>query len=233
MNQNYPNLEYLILDGGSTDSTLEILAKYQDKLTLISEKDNGQVDAINKGIKLSKGEIIAYLNSDDIYYPGTLNYIGNYFSSRSDVMAVTGRCKRIDKDDVEIDKFITLYKNFWLNYLNDKTIYLQQFISQPSTFWRRDIVDEIGYFDPQYKYAMDYDYWIRISKKYKIHFINQYLAGFRVHNQSITGQTNNKHLDEAAFITKQYSKPTYYFIHNFLNKFSSVMVKIIRQRKPV
>lgn len=185
LSQNYPNLEYIIIDGGSTDGTLEILNSFSDKLIWISEKDKGQSDAINKGLKMTTGEIVGYLNSDDYLEDGTLFKVGDYFSTHKDIYWVTGRCKTVDQEGKEVRKLITLYKNLFLKYLRHRNVfYIVQFISQPSTFWQRSILGKIGLFDTKLSYDMDYDYWLRIWQKYRLYFIDDYLSSYRVHQKS-------------------------------------------------
>jgi len=231
LSQEYPNLEYIILDGGSTDDTLHIVAKYEEKLTFISQKDNGQVDAINKGLKMCTGDIVRYLNSDDIYLPGALKRIGAHFSQYPSSMAVTGKCKRIDEAGNEINKGVSLYKNTWLHFLGFNSLLIQNYISQPATFWKRELLTNIGYFDPQYHYAMDYDYWLRILKEHKMHFINFELAAFRVHKNSITGKTSYKHLEEDLSIAKIYAPQHIFCLHAILNKLAIFVFRRFYKRQ--
>ena len=230
LTQDYPTLEYFILDGCSTDDTRHIVEKYQDRLTFISEKDNGQVDAINKGLRMCSGDVVAYLNSDDYYLPGSLRRIGEYFAQYPDAMAVTGKCKRVDENGREINRFITGYKNLWLYTLGCRPLLTQNYISQPSTFWRRELLSTVGYFNPAYHYAMDYEYWLRIIQKSKIYFINKYLAAFRIHNASITGQTSHKHLEEETRIARLFAPKLIYFLHAMLNQLSAWMFRNVYKR---
>jgi glycosyltransferase involved in cell wall biosynthesis len=121
--QNYPDIEYIVMDGGSTDGTVKILKKYSDQIIWKSEKDNGQSDAINKGLKIATGEIVAYLNSDDTYEPGTLKKVADFFQKNPEKKWVYGKCKIINKKDQEIRKWITAYKNLLLkNYSYSKLL---------------------------------------------------------------------------------------------------------------
>lgn len=185
LSQNYPNLEYIVIDGGSTDHTVDILKSYGNKLIWISEKDKGQSDAINKGLKMATGEVISYLNSDDYLQPGVLTKIGAFFAGNTQAFWVTGKCYTVDDKGREARKLITLYKNIFLKYLRNRNIfYIVQFISQPSTFWRRSVLDKIGLFDTGLSYDMDYDYWLRIWQKYRLYFLDDYLSSYRVHRAS-------------------------------------------------
>lgn len=217
LSQEYENLEYIIVDGLSTDETLSILEKYSDKVTWISEKDSGQTNAINKGIRTATGEIIGYLNSDDILLPNTLKVVAQAFQENPAVMWVTGKSLIIDEDGKNIRKLITIYKNLYLRMHNFKSLLLVDYISQPATFWKKEIVSEVGYLDESLEYVMDYEYWLRIYQKYRPVFVNEYLAGFRVHHASKTtgGSHTRKYIDEEKKIITQYSNSKIWL---FLNK---------------
>lgn len=189
LGQGYPDLEYIIVDGGSTDGTIDILRKYEGRLTWVSEKDKGQADAINKGIARSTGDIIAYLNSDDIYEPGTLGRVAEHFSTHPGTMWLTGQCHIIDEQDREIRYPITAYKNFLLRHFRYSLLLVTNPVSQPATFWKRAVVKEFGHFDENEHLVMDYDYWLRIGKKYPLAVLHGYLAGFRVYAASKTSSS--------------------------------------------
>lgn len=185
LSQNYPNLEYIIMDGVSVDNTLSILKKYKKKLIYFSDKDKGQSDAINKGIKISTGEIICYLNSDDYLHPNSLKKVANYFLNNKEICWLTGKCLIVDENGIEVRKIITIYKNLFLKFLRFKGIFtVIQFISQPATFWRKDVIKNVGLFDINLNYDMDYDYWLRIWQKYPLYFLDDYLASYRVHGNA-------------------------------------------------
>lgn len=179
LNQNYPNLEYIIIDGGSTDGSVEIIKKYEKQLSYWeSEKDTGQSNAINKGFKKATGEIVAWLNSDDLYFPYTLNMVAKSHSENPRIDLIYG--------DVE-----NFYPNGSSNLFIHKPFDLIDFLSrvsihQPAVFWKRKILDEIGYLDESLHYLMDYDLWMRIFLNYKTLHISQPLAQFRVHSDSKT-----------------------------------------------
>jgi len=189
LDQGYPDLEYIIMDGGSTDGTFDILKKYEGRLKWFSEKDKGQADAINKGLQMATGSIIAYLNSDDIYEPGTLLKVAEYFAAHPEMQWLTGKCRIIDEHDREVRKPITAYKNFLLRHFSYSLLLVTNPVSQPATFWRREVIDEIGSFDIHEHYVMDYDYWLRIGKKHPLAILEDYLAGFRVYATSKTSST--------------------------------------------
>ncbi len=205
LQQEYPNLELIIIDGGSSDGTIEILKKYDRQLKWISEKDEGQSDAINKGIKMSSGDIIAYLNTDDTYEAGTLKLVSDLFVSNPSVMWLTGKCRIIDEDDNEVRKLITKYKDFYLDHYNYNMLLVTNFISQPATFWRKAVIDEYDLFDVSEHLVMDYDFCLRIGKKYNPGIIDRYIANFRVHKTSKTSSAHFETLKQEYETGKKYS----------------------------
>lgn len=206
LGQDYPAIEYIIIDGGSTDGTLEILKKYDRQIKWISEKDKGQSDALNKGIKMSTGEIIGYLNADDTYEIGALRRIADVFVSNPSIMWLTGRCRIVDENDKEIRRMITRYKNFLLDHYSFHVLLVTNPISQPATFWRRKIIEECGYFDVNEHLAMDYEFWLRIGKKYLPMILDDYLARFRVYRTSKTSRARFQTLKQELRISRKYSQ---------------------------
>ena len=177
--QDYKNIEYLIIDGGSSDNTVDIIKRYNSKLKWISEKDEGQADAINKGIKMSKGEIIYWLNSDDTLLPGVITNVIECFLRNPTTALVYGKSFFIDSNgktigNVPFEPFI--YETFAvINY-----------IPQPSAFFKREVYNVLNGFDTSMHYAFDYDLWIRIAQKFDVTFIPEYLSCYRLHKTSKT-----------------------------------------------
>ncbi len=174
-NQTYPRIEHIVIDGGSKDGTLEILKKYSDSLIWISEPDKGQSDAINKGWRMSKGEILAYLNSDDTYMPWAVETAVKFFVENPDVGMVYGKCKIINESsevvgEIEGNQFD----------LREALLHVRHGIPQPAVFLRRAVIDNVGYLDTNLHFSMDLDLWIRISLRFKMTYIPTLLANFRV-----------------------------------------------------
>jgi len=215
LTQDYPNIEYIIVDGGSTDGTDKVIKKFRKKITYIREKDNGQTNAINKGIKIASGEIVAYINSDDYYEPHVFGKVMQLFISHPKVMWVTGKCKIVNEKNREVRKMVTNYKNLFLRHLRCKTsLEVVQFISQPATFWRRQVHREIGFFDESLHFAMDYDLWLRLYKAYDLYFLDECLANFRVHSHSKTAKDPKSQLMEELEVAKRYtSSPIVSYLH--------------------
>ena len=181
VNQDYPRIEYIIMDGGSTDETLDILRKYTGLLTWYSEKDKGQSDAINKGLRLAKGEILAYLNSDDTYLPGAFTRAVRYLTAENpDSHFVYGEGYHITAEGTIIERYPT--EPFDIRRLAETC-----FICQPTTFWKRDVMETIGFFNENLHYALDYEYWIRIAKQYgTLGYLSEYLANSRLYQETKT-----------------------------------------------
>ncbi|HEY3312576.1 MAG TPA: glycosyltransferase family 2 protein [Anaerolineales bacterium] len=203
LGQGYPNMEYIIIDGGSTDGTVEILKKYHDLVKWISEKDKGQSDAINKGLKIASGDILAFLNSDDIYESGALEKVGKFFAEHPQAKWVTGKCYIIDRLGRRIRPLITFYKNIWLYLHVSRALFVLNYISQPATFWRKEITKQIGYFNESLFYTLDYEYWLNMEKVSKLYFLNSYLASFRCYADSKSGSTTCAQFEEQLRVARR------------------------------
>lgn len=204
LGQGYPDLEYLVMDGGSTDQTVEILKKYGDQFAWTSEKDRGQSHAINKGLQIATGAVISFLNSDDVYEPGALLKVGKFFADHRDACWLTGKCRTVDPDGREIRRAITLYKNFWLLFKSYKALQVIDYVSQPATFWRKCVIDIIGFFDEKLRYAMDYDYSLRVGRHFRLWVLPEYLAAYRIHSNSKAGSSANAQFDTDLEIARQH-----------------------------
>lgn len=179
-NQNYDHFEHIIIDGGSKDNTLRVLKKYPH-LKWVSGKDNGQSSALNKGFRLAKGSIIGWINSDDTYTSNTFKHVVSFLEKHKNVDLIYSDCNFIDKNDNLIGVWKTHKFNYFFN-LN-----YAQMIPQPTIFFRRSVLDKIGYLDENLNYALDYDFLIRISKKCRISRVaDKVFANFRLHSSSKT-----------------------------------------------
>ncbi|EKE24945.1 MAG: glycosyl transferase family protein [uncultured bacterium] len=225
LSQSHNDIEYIVMDGGSTDGTVDILKKYSDKIIWKSEKDKGQSDAINKGLKMATGEIVAFLNSDDTYEPGALEAVADFFKLNPDKKWIYGKCKIINENDQEIRKPITIYKNLLLRKFSYSKLLTENFISQPATFWRKELHDEFGYFDENEHFCMDYEFWLRIGKKYPAGVIGKYLANFRYYKNSKSGSVNKKQFQDQYRLAKKYGEG--YFMSLLLHKFNYFKITFI------
>jgi glycosyltransferase involved in cell wall biosynthesis len=198
LNQSYHNVEYIVMDGGSTDETLSILKKYNDQIIWKSEPDSGQSDAINKGWKTAKGEILAYLNADDIYYPMTIETVVNYFNNHPEIKIVYG-------DGIltnESGRIIGTHKAG--PYCYNELLYGRNFILQPTVFFRSEVLTRIGYIDISLHLAMDLDYWIRAGYHYRFGYIQKpALAGAKIYAGTKTITLLSKTVDELEYIIEK------------------------------
>lgn len=199
IDQRNVDLEYFVIDGGSTDNSVNIIKKYADRINYwVSEKDNGQSEAINKGWSQVSGDIIAYLNSDDCYTSGALKLVEDFFIKNPDVDIVVGKTIFIDENSQETQGFEFMD----VSEVNDSVILDTCNIPQPSTFLRKRVVDKIGMFDIQLHYVFDYDYWVRAYlADFKFLFVKDVLSKFRLHNQSKTMTDYKKGKFDRDFLT--------------------------------
>lgn len=181
INQNYPNLEYFVIDGGSTDNTVEIIKKYQDKIDYwVSEKDRGQTDAINKGMRRATGDIVCWINSDDILLPGTLFTVGRYFMKHPNIEYLNGVVIEIGRQD-EILKMTHTILCKWFAERGSFNV-LQQ-----GMFWKRSLFEKVGYLDVSFHAMMDYEFIIRLFESdIKMAFIDKPLGAIRIYGETKT-----------------------------------------------
>ena len=179
LTQGYPRIEYLVLDGGSADETVEILRSYGDRLAWGSQPDDGQTKAINRGWRRARGTIVSYLNSDDTYLPGAVDKAVAALAANPHAGAVYGEGYHVDEGGRVIDRYPT--EPFDMGRLA-KTC----FICQPTVFLRRELVARLGYLDESHRYCMDYDLWIRLARVAPFVHVPAYLATTRLHPASLT-----------------------------------------------
>ena len=179
LEQDYPRIEYILMDGGSTDGSLDIIQRYADRLAFwVSEPDLGQTDAINKGFARAGGDILAWLNSDDLYDPWAVSEAVQFLSSHPEVGMVYGAAYYID----ELGSVIARYPARQTDYKRLRRGIAT--IPQQASFFRAILWDQVGPLDPSFYYAMDYDLWVRISGRAPIAFVDKPWAKFRLHGQS-------------------------------------------------
>jgi glycosyltransferase involved in cell wall biosynthesis len=202
--QDYPHIEHLIIDGGSTDETPAIVAEYTGHLTWISEKDRGQSDAINKGFRRASGEIVCWLNSDDVLMPRAVSRAVAEFSRDADLKAVYGDAYRIDRDGEVIGEFPKAGPpNLW------KLVYFSDYISQPTVFLRRRALDEVGYLDEGLHWGMDWDLFIRIGKRGRIAYVPELLASQREYDDTKTASGGFPRFQELVRIMRRHGRRRY------------------------
>jgi glycosyltransferase involved in cell wall biosynthesis len=199
-------LEWIVVDGGSTDGTLAILESANDsRLRWISEKDAGQTAAINKGLSLAKGEIVAWLNCDDRYMPGALDSVARAFAENPGVNWVVGRCEIIDSDGRPVRAQVTRYKNRKLDSFSFDALLALNMISQPAVFWRASFGREIGTLDESLFWTMDYDLWLRMARVCPPVIWRETLAQFRVHETSKSRGGHRPQFEEGYRVACRYA----------------------------
>jgi glycosyltransferase involved in cell wall biosynthesis len=172
-------LEYIITDAGSKDSTRAIIAEYGDRIRVIDATGTNQSQGINRGLREATGDIVAFLNADDVYRPGALNDVVQAFAANPQSLWLAGQCSIIDDQGREFHGAITKYKNFLLKRYSYWLLLIENFICQPAVFLRRQALSEVGYFSESENFVMDYEYWLRIGRLGNPIVLDRYLAGFR------------------------------------------------------
>lgn len=199
--QGYPNLEYIIIDGGSTDNSVEIIKKYEEYLTYwVSEPDDGQYDAINKGFSRATGEIMAWLNSDDMYVPWTFKTVAEIFNKFKFVNWITGFPTSYNIHGSMVVVGAGQYRIYSKNFIR-KGFYgpIGPWIQQESTFWRRELWEKAGgSMNTSYKYAADFELWQRFSTYDYLYTVTAVLGGFRHHPNQKTQTQMDKYYEEIS-----------------------------------
>lgn len=209
LGQHYPNLEYIIIDGGSSDGTVELIEQYAVRIEngefgdvefkWLSEKDNGMYDAIMKGLRMATGEIVAWLNSDDMYHPGALSIVGQIFTQCKEVEWLTGTPTLYNAEGLCVKTFPVQYWS-WARFKRGDFRWLQQ----ESTFFRRSLFDKVGGLNLEYKLAADFDLWCKMFQQVKLYSVNTILGGFRQHGEQLSITGIEMYEKEVADICRQY-----------------------------
>lgn len=207
LSQQYPGLSYLVMDGGSTDDTLAVLAPYTDRLTLVSEHDRGQTDAINKGLHRATGDIVCWLNSDDYLLPGALHTVGAYFARNPGVQWLTADCLIVDAAGQAIQQPIRHYKRVLRQLTPAAYLGVTNAVCQPSTFWRRSVHERVGYLDETLHYTMDYDFWLRLARDSRPAVLDEPVSAFRIHGASKGGSQYTEQFREDEQTMARYTRP--------------------------
>jgi len=201
------DLEWIVTDGGSTDGTLDFvreIASADPRVRWLSEPDRGQSDAINKGLAMATGDVVAWLNADDLYTEGALAAVAATFKNNPATQWLTGRYEIIDAGGKVIRSAVARYKERTLRRYTYRALLRENFISQPAVFWRREFGEKVGPLDESLHYTMDYDLWLRMGRECDPLFLDRVLARFRLHGGSKTGQVNRAQFDEQYRVANRY-----------------------------
>jgi len=198
INQDYPALEYFVIDGGSTDGSVEIIKKYQGKLAgWVSESDLGQTDAINKGFNLCQGDIMAWINSDDIYHDGAISSAVEFLQEHPEIGMVYGDTDLIDDESRKIGHFNAKQASY------QRLMRGGVYIPQPAVFWRKSLWEKSGPLDPSFYFAMDYDLWVRFAKSAPMQYLPKLWASFRIHDDGKTTSSDDRCWPEMRKVYKR------------------------------
>ena len=228
LNQSYPNIEYIVIDGASTDDTRQILESYDGRFQWLSEPDHGQTNAINKGFARARGEIRAFLNSDDVLDPDAVAQVVEYFADNTACDMVYGNAHYIDTEDRITGTYTTAPYSF-------ERLMFDCCVCQPATFWRAAIAQRVGPFDESLNFVMDYDYWLRIDRAGGvIQHVPVVLASSRLYPETKTLSSRDRIYQEifsicmrhGGYISRNYL--TGYWHHRFWEK-PTAMTRAIRR----
>ncbi len=197
LSQDYPNLEYIVMDGGSTDGTVELLESHRDRLYFVSGPDGGAADAINRGFRMSKGSILAWLNADDTYLPGAVSAAVQQLLAEPDAAAVYGQAYWVDRDGQILQPYPT--QAYELYALRNHC-----YICQPACFMRASALAAAGGLDRDLEIVFDYDLWIRLGKQQRLSFLPKYLATSRMHAGNKTLSNRKRVFAENCSLLKRH-----------------------------
>ncbi|MDA0986942.1 MAG: glycosyltransferase family 2 protein [Bacteroidetes bacterium] len=223
--QNYQNFEHIVIDGGSTDNTINILREYPH-LKWVSEKDSGQANAINKGFKMATGNIFSWLNSDDYYEKDIFKIIAKYFEENKSCNFLYGDITYVDEDKQKLSMISG-------NELNFKKLLINpDLVRQPSSFWRKEILNTIGFLDESLNIVMDYDYILKISNQYKLCHLKSNLSYFRTYSKSKTTKNYKEQAIEIKKVWKKFQssislRQNIFFGIRYFNINKSIIYKIL------
>lgn len=230
--QNYPNLEVIIQDGGSVDGTLDIIKRYAREhskiFKWISEEDEGQLDAIKKGFSKATGEILTYINADDMYEEGSLLEVGKCFADNPKLLWLAGKGRAVNSKGTEVAKVITRYKNFLLKVNRYTFLLIVNYLFQPSVFISKEAYEAHGPLDGANGYVMEYDLWLKLGKFDMPKIVDRYLSKFTLTDDTISTTQYRPVLLQDYLIVKKYTKnPVFRLFHLLHNAGRVLIVKTI------
>jgi glycosyltransferase involved in cell wall biosynthesis len=195
-------IEHIVIDGGSTDGTIEIVQSAG--LRYVSEPDRGLSHAVNKGLALARNQLFAELNADDLYLPHALHKVGCEFARHPEAEWVTGGCRIIDASGREIRRPVTAYKSFLIRRWTYSLHLAHNFVAAPATFVRTDVLRDVGGFDERFSYAMDYDLWLKLGSRSAPVIVDSPLAAFRMAGATLSLSNIDRQFAEHAYIAREH-----------------------------
>ena len=210
LSQDYPRIEYIVMDGGSTDGTVEILEKYKSRLLYQSHPDSGAADAINRGFALAKGSVLAWLNADDCYLPGAVSGAARHLADHPDAPAVCGRAYWVDCEGGRLEPYPSEQPDFG-------RLQFDCCVCQPACFFRREAFLRAGGLDSTLHSAFDYDLWIRLSRAGRFEFLPQFLANSRMHAANKTLRYRRQVFQESfAVLQRHYGYVPFNWVYSYM-----------------
>lgn len=224
--QNYENLELIIQDGGSTDGSVEIIKKFASKYPIIweSKKDNGQLDAINKGLKKATGAILTYINADDCYKSGAFAAVSKAFLENPNALWLAGRGIVVDEKGKEIAQAVSWYKKFLLSLNFRFNLLTTNYLMQPSVFFTKEAYKKCGPFIGTPDFIMEYDFWLKLAHISMPVVLCKDVSEFRIEPETKTKKMFKKTLFEDTKIAKRYTKNPFILALHKLNNLGRVMI---------
>lgn len=226
--QKYLNLEVIVEDGGSSDGTIKILKKYskifKSTLRWETKKDKGQVYAINSGLKKATGEIVAFINSDDVYEKGAFRRVASIYKNSPNTLWFAGRGRVIDKNGNEVSPYVTLYKNLLLRLNSYNMLLTVNYLMQPSIFLTRESVKKIKQFSSVDGIVMEYESWLQLGKISMPFVLDEYLSSFRMSGSNFSSTQTKKLLDRDEEVVKKYTKNIFIMVLHKLNNLGRYFV---------
>jgi glycosyltransferase involved in cell wall biosynthesis len=205
LNQEYPRLEYGIVDGGSTDGSIDVVRRYANKLAFwMSEPDHGQADALNKGFRRATGELVCWLNADDFFYPGALEAAAEAYIADPDASFYFGNGFRVDRSGSKVAEF---FPGGRVHFVREALLFGLNYILQPSTFIRRAALERIGFLDATLHYGFDTDVWLKLSALRRPSAINKCLAASREYADTKTATGSFERAEELRRIAERHAGP--------------------------
>ena len=227
--QDYPGIEYIIMDAGSTDETASVVKEYAGRLAWISEPDRGQSHAINKGFQLARGELVAWLNSDDVFLPGAVRAAVEAFERHPGMGAVYGEGYLLDREGAVKCRFPhTRPMNIW------RLVHLSDFILQQTVFFRKSIFAEIGFLNEALHYTMDWDILIRIATRYEVGYIDKDMAALREHEAAKSSSGGAQRVREIRDMLRSHTGmrlPPGYIVYG-LDTYQDIWCDWVERRAP-
>ena len=197
-------LDYVVLDGGSTDETTRILKAYGDRVRWTSKADGGQIEALNHGLDAATGDVVGWLNSDDMLLPGALQKVAEGFAQNPQAVWLHGDCVIVDRHDNEIRQWVSKYKRYRARRYTRSKLLSSNFISQMTVFWKRSAMQKVGLLDSSLPLAFDYDYWLRLARVADPLYVPSPIAAFRWYTTSKSGGNLRRQCQEDERIARRH-----------------------------